>query len=551
MFDPQEYDLSILIPARNEMFLAKTVEDILSNIEGKTEVLIGLDGQWAAPAIKDDPRVKILYYPTSIGQRAMTNQLCRMSKAKYIIKCDAHCAFDKGFDRKLMEDMQDNWTVVPTMRNLHVFNWVCIKCKHSRYQGPTPKDCPNCANTTEFERDVVWIPKPSPQSNSFTFDTTLHFQYFRDFDKRAEGGKSISESMSLQGSFFMLTREKYWELNICDENHGSWGQQGVEVALKTWLSGGKVMCNKKTWYAHMFRTQGGDFGFPYFLSMKAVETARNYSKDMWFNNKFIKQVYPLSWLIERFKPLPYWDNPVDGQETINKVKEEGEKFYASKGKKRGIIYFTDNQLNVRIAKEVQKQLNKMNLPIVSASLKPMPHFGKNFHLPLQRGYASMFKQIITALENSDADIIYFCEHDVLYHKSHFDFIPEKKDKFYYNQNWWKVWPDGFTAHWDANQVSGLCSYREHVLQYYKDRLVEIESKGFNRSYEPGGRDENTYEVWNSEFPNIDIRHEKNLTNSHRRIEDFRDKSTSKNFKEGSFDLMPGWEHLKLKDIYGK
>lgn len=542
MFEQREYDLSILIPARNEMFLSKTVEDILNNIEGKTEVLIGLDGQWAEPGIRDDLRVKVLYYPKSIGQRAITNQLARLSKAKYILKCDAHCAFDKGFDVKLMEDMQDDWTVVPTMRNLHVFNWVCQKCTHTRYQGPTPTECPNCDNKTDFKRDIVWIPKPSPQSNSFTFDTTLHFQYFRDFDKRGSTPEGISESMSLQGSLFMLTREKYWELNICDENHGSWGQQGVEVALKTWLSGGKVMCNKKTWYAHMFRTQGGDFGFPYFLSMKAVETARNYSRDMWFNNKFKKQIYPLSWLINRFKPLPYWDKD---EEIVNKVKEEGKKFYENQGKKKGIIYFTDNKLNTKIAHQVQDQLKKIELPIVSCSLKPMPHFGKNIHLPLERGYLTMFKQIIAALEASDADIIYFCEHDVLYHPSHFDFTPDKKDKFYYNLNWWKVWPDGFTAHWDANQVSGLCSYKEHVLKYYRDRLREVEDKGFNRSYEPGSRDPSKYENWFSEYPNIDIRHGSNLTNSHRKIEDFRDKSTSKNWQEGSIDLIKGWEKLKI------
>jgi len=37
-----KYDLSILIPARNEMFLARTIEDILKNSEGKTEVIFVL-----------------------------------------------------------------------------------------------------------------------------------------------------------------------------------------------------------------------------------------------------------------------------------------------------------------------------------------------------------------------------------------------------------------------------------------------------------------------------------------------------------------------------
>lgn len=52
-------------------------------------------------------------------------------------------------------------------------------------------------------------------------------------------------------------------------NYGSWGNQGIEVACKTWLSGGRVLVNHNTWYAHMFRTQGAEFGFPYPQSGRA------------------------------------------------------------------------------------------------------------------------------------------------------------------------------------------------------------------------------------------------------------------------------------------
>lgn len=248
-----KYDLSILIPARNEQFLSKTIEDILSNIEGKTEIITVLDGAWANPGIQDDPRITIIYHPVSIGQRAATNEAAKLSNAKYIMKVDAHCAFDKGFDVKLMADMKDNWTMVPTMRNLHVFDWVCPE-GHRRYQGPSGL-CTDCGERTEM--DIVWIPKKNPQSNSYCFDSEPHFQYFGEFNKRPEGQGELTPTMSIQGSCFVMTREKYWELGICDESFGSWGSQGIEVACKTWLSGGQVMVNKKTWYAHLFRTQGG------------------------------------------------------------------------------------------------------------------------------------------------------------------------------------------------------------------------------------------------------------------------------------------------------
>lgn len=313
------YDLSILIPARNEMFLARTIEDILEHKEGNTQIIVGLDGQWANPVIKDHKDVVIVHYSESIGQRAITNQCALLSRAKYIMKCDAHCSFDQGFDVKLMDGMQDDWTVVPTMRNLWAFDWKCMKCGKKWYQGPTPTSCPNCDNTTDFKRKMIWKGKENPQSNSYCFDSEPHFQYFREYTKRPEYLEALktgfTETMSLQGSCFMMTREKYWELNICDEDFGSWGNQGIEVALKTWLSGGKCIVNHNTWYAHMFRTQGGDFGFPYPNPGSQVQQTKGKVKDMFWNNKWSKQKYPVSWLLERFWPVPGWT-----EEDLDKLK---------------------------------------------------------------------------------------------------------------------------------------------------------------------------------------------------------------------------------------
>jgi len=291
-------DLSILIPARNEMFLARTIEDILGHMEGNTEIIAVMDGQWTEPPVQDHERVQLIYHSESIGQRAATNEAARLSSGKYLMKCDAHCAFDQGFDVKMIADMQPDWTMVPVMRNLHAFDWVCPG-GHRRYQGPSGI-CTECGQPTE--RDVVWIAKKNPQSTSYRFDKDLHFQYWREYKEHQKG--DLVESMSLQGSCFMVTREKYFELDLCDEAHGSWGQQGTEVACKTWLSGGRVVVSKKTWYAHLFRTQGGDFGFPY--PNPGIGKAREYSRDLWLNNKWDKAIHPLSWLIERFAPVPDW-----------------------------------------------------------------------------------------------------------------------------------------------------------------------------------------------------------------------------------------------------
>lgn len=324
------------------MFVSNTVADILKNKRGKTEIIVGLDGTWADPGIPDHPDVKIVYVSESRGQRGMTNTLARLSKAKYIAKCDAHTAYDEGFDIKLMEAFKetgDNTIMCPTMRNLHVFDWKCMQCGKKTYQGQTPKDCSDCNNTINFKRKVLWYPKPSPQSTAYTFDTNLHFQYHGSWKKQQQG--ELVESMSLQGSFFMVTREKYWELNLCDEAHGSWGQQGVEIAMKFWLSGGQVIIHTGTWYAHLFRTAGGDFSFPYEQKQSQVEGARKYSKALWLNNTFDKQIYPLSWVIDRFKPInggknwTGWHDPA-GEDALAKVNETGATFTNLRAKELGV-----------------------------------------------------------------------------------------------------------------------------------------------------------------------------------------------------------------------
>ena len=300
-------DLSILIPARNEMFLQNTIDDVLKNIEGNTEIIVVLDGYWPFVPIQDDPRIHILHHSVSVGQRVATNEAARLSTAKYIMKLDAHCAMDKGFDVKIMKEMEYNLTMIPSMFNLHVFDWVCKKCGERTYQGKTPTSCGKCENVSEFERDIVWKPRTNRQSNFMNFDSNLHFQYWHDYKKRKEAQGDICDVMGNLGACWVMNRERFWDLGGLDESHGSWGQMGTEISCKTWLSGGRQVVNKKTWFAHMFRTQGGDFGFPYPLSNNDVQKARSRSKELWIDGKWDKAIYPIDWIINKFAPVPDWE----------------------------------------------------------------------------------------------------------------------------------------------------------------------------------------------------------------------------------------------------
>jgi glycosyltransferase involved in cell wall biosynthesis len=312
---PFAKDLSVIIPGRNEEFMARTVEDVVAHMKADTECIVILDGDWPpAHGIKDHPRVKLVKTTTPIGQRAATNLGAQMSRAKYVMKLDAHCSVDDGFDVKMLADMQPDWTMIPQMHRLHVYDWRCNECGHAVYQGTKPEKCAECGHPETYKH-MVWEPKwKVGPTVSWRFDTAMHFQYWNDHRKRPEVQEQIKaglvETMTCVGCCFLIERERFIALGGMDEGHGSWGQYGAELACKAWLSGGRMVTTTKTWFAHLFRTgnfsANGESTFPYPLSGDAQEAARKYSRDLWLNDRWQQAVRPLSWLIDHFKPVPDW-----------------------------------------------------------------------------------------------------------------------------------------------------------------------------------------------------------------------------------------------------
>jgi len=313
-------DLSVIIPARNEEFLGLTIDDILKNKRADTEVIVILDGYWPDPPIQDQPNVTLIHHTDPIGQRAGTNEGAKVSQAKYVMKCDAHCAFDEGFDVKLMADMEPDWTVIPRMYNLHCFDWVCDGCGHRIYQDKPHDACEKCGS--EMKKEIIWKPRIRWITDFARFDEEMHFQYWKDYKNRPEAKGDIVDVMSSVGACFFMERERFWELEGMDEAHGSWGQFGTEIACKSWLSGGRQVVNKKTWFSHMFRTKVRDgFGFPYQIKKRDQTKAQEYSKDLWLNDKWPKAERKLSWLVDKFSPVPTWEEGEVGEKKILSQKE--------------------------------------------------------------------------------------------------------------------------------------------------------------------------------------------------------------------------------------
>jgi hypothetical protein len=211
----------------------------------------------------------------------------------------------------------------------------------------------------------------------------------------------------------------------------------------------------------------------------------------------------------------------------------------------GIIYYTNNILDERIFNACLDQLKKVTegMEVISVSHKPID-FGKNIVVKLPSGKKSIVEQINIGLQASTADIVYLVEHDVLYHPSHFKFIPKGKEDFCYNTNVWQLDFDSQQARFrNSKRTSQLVVYRESLLGYFEIFLEHIKKRGYRNCFGIAplthancGVEKYHLKIFKSEYPNIDIRHKDNFSPSYEWTKE-----------DIPAEELPGWG--KIKDIY--
>lgn len=224
---------------------------------------------------------------------------------------------------------------------------------------------------------------------------------------------------------------------------------------------------------------------------------------------------------------------------------------------KGIVYYSDGHAPAEILAASRRTIDASGMPIVAVTLLrpgiPMYAWPAATHIVRAepRGHLTMFRQILAGLEALTTDVAFLAEHDVLYHASHWQFDPPRPDCYFYNLNWWKVRADdGHAIHYRAKQTAFLCANRELLIQHYRKRIALCESGGFSRKmgFEPGSHkrpervDDVPSSVWYSAFPNIDIRHGQNLTESRWDPTQFRDPASCEEWAEA--DHVDGWGMTK-------
>jgi glycosyltransferase involved in cell wall biosynthesis len=311
--------LSVVIPARNEQFLQKTIDNLLEHAEGEIEVIAVLDGYWPDPALRDDPRLKIIHRGVSHGMRQAINAGVALAKGEYILKIDAHCMVGQGFDKILIADCQDNWVMVPRRKRLDAENW-CVQ------------DC--------GKPDVDYMFLSAPTDPNDFGGAGLHGKIWDEKNKDPELKKvEIDDLMSFQGSAWFMKKSYFYELELMDEEtYGGFAQEAPEIGLKCWLSGGRVVVTKRTWYAHLHK--GKKYGRGYRLSNDALIHGNKGTNRFITGKAWHKQIHDLKWLVDKFSPCPTWEGYEWGSFEKNDTKEiptrnDLAKLFGKRGFKRG------------------------------------------------------------------------------------------------------------------------------------------------------------------------------------------------------------------------
>ncbi|MBI2405510.1 hypothetical protein HYV21_00440 [Candidatus Microgenomates bacterium] len=89
-----------------------------------------------------------------------------------------------------------------------------------------------------------------------------------------------------------------------EEGYGQFAQESQEIGNKTWLGGGALKINKKTWYAHLHK--GKHYGRMYHFNDKEAVAGSNWSAEYWMNNRWPDRIHDIDWLVSKFWPVPTW-----------------------------------------------------------------------------------------------------------------------------------------------------------------------------------------------------------------------------------------------------
>lgn len=255
--------VTVIIPSRDEPkeHLEFTVKSLYDNALGDIEVFVCYDGCEA----HNIPGTRVFHHDKPVGQRVIMNELARYATGKYLFRQDAHCAMSEGWDARLKASCRDKTLVTCVFDSL--------------------------------DDDLQRIGK----DNAFYgLKPNMSGQFIRNW-KKPRDRKLEEETMSISGTAWMITKDYYNQMGGSDESLGVYGSVGSEWALKTWLTGGKVLIRTDTVCYHLFRN---NTPYPVDVNKKAWASSRLH--ELWVEGVDERRTRPIEWLLCKFNRYTKW-----------------------------------------------------------------------------------------------------------------------------------------------------------------------------------------------------------------------------------------------------
>lgn len=268
----QEIILSVVIPSYKDPYHEKTVQSLLENSElGESlEIVSVWDGYYPTWEIKDDHRRTFVHLGKNRGMRGAINAGVAVAKGKFFMRLDEHCTFEKGYDKILTDACKENEVMTATRYFLDPEKWEVMDLP------PVYHERLDIVNVSEGVRK-------------------FHGKPWKERDEKMKD-VPISETEAMQGSMWIAHREFFLKTvgELQTEGYGPLIQDSVEVTMKYWKVGGKLMLNKNTWFAHKHRSfkRTHNNGTP--ENPAKCEDGYTYALEQW--EDFYNEVHP-RWLL--------------------------------------------------------------------------------------------------------------------------------------------------------------------------------------------------------------------------------------------------------------
>jgi glycosyltransferase involved in cell wall biosynthesis len=225
--------LSIVITSLNEgRFLLRTLESVYATTRVEFEVIIVDDASSdSSTGVVDWGSYSgLLFHRNSTRLGLIRSRILgsTFARGRYLVFMDAHCNPEPGWEQALMEasrQSEDRAIVSPIIPILDADNWR----NHPHQIGR--------AMVFNQALDMAWCDVSNLCVNHGSWQTPV-----------------------FSGSCFLVSRAFYNELGGLDNGLDLWGGENIDLSLRGWMLGGKVLAVESSVVGHMYKS-GFNYSF--------------------------------------------------------------------------------------------------------------------------------------------------------------------------------------------------------------------------------------------------------------------------------------------------